>query len=76
MKVKKDGNMWCITAKVFKNLQESDAVFVTDEEYKIFIKTMVERVNKHESQYKLLSVDEKLTAGLMNITWKPDENKK
>ena len=68
--------MWCITAKVFKNLQESDAVFVTDEEYKIFIKTMVERVNKHESQYKLLSVDEKLTAGLMNITWKPDENKK
>lgn len=36
MKIKKDGNMWCITADDFTNLQESEAVFVTEEEYQSF----------------------------------------
>lgn len=43
MKIYKDGNMWCIVGKDFKNLQESDAVFVTELEYECFLKELLER---------------------------------
>lgn len=47
MKIKKDGDMWCVTKDDFINLQESEALFITDEEYKAFITSI-----KQEAELK------------------------
>lgn len=42
MKIYKDGNMWCVVQDGFKNLQESPALFMDQDEYLKFRQEMVQ----------------------------------
>ena len=47
MKIKKDGDMWCVTTDSFLNLQESDALFISSDEMQNFLKEF-SKLTSHE----------------------------
>lgn len=66
MKIQKDGNMWCVTKDDFINLQESDALFITDEEYNAFITSI-----KQEERERMIKEIEDVEIDL-NIEYPPE----